>query len=1192
MPDYPSVMNYLYQVAGLTDSLGVEHIDYSYGLELPLSEGYLSSAIPMGIQNYKVRYFGPYNAALDTPGQASKVFCSGDLLNTGSIPGEGQYVLLEGPTVSTPDWSNGTVPLGKLIKSGLDINFDGTGGQTFTDSPDWLSLNLQQVGARANAFAASADLGKSDGGTSDLGKSDGGTSDLGKSDGGTSQLGADALGDANFASIVLSGSLGPPTNLTVAVYVPPASTSGGTGNALNWTGNTGVASSYNIYRCNASISASCTPTQLASTSSTSGNPAVVTPAYTDLVNDFVHAGSTCPSNSTCYNTAYNYYVTEVNTTTPGIPCTLATCSETGASSTMPGEVNHMFVVANSQTITYGATNPTPTYTVYSNVAAVTSLAGVTCAYTPSPLANSKGYYDAGNYPITCNGPTVVSGTEGVNYYAAATPALFYPTSLGGTVVGITQGSLTINQLPITVTAVYSTKVYNATTAASPTAIPTITTNSLVSGDMAAFTESYDNPNVNTTVASHVMTPAGSVNDNNNGNNYKVTFVNSLATSVITRANASVTPNANTKTYGMSDPVPLTTGTLTGFFSVDGVTATYSRTPGESVLGGPYTISATLSATPVAPAAGLSNYNITYNTANFTITPKAASVTPNPASKTYGATDPPLSGTVAGFVASDNVTATYSRTAGETVAGSPYTISATLSPAGVLGNYNITYNTAPFTINKANASVAPNPAGKTYGASDSPLTGTLTGFLAADGVSATYSRVAGETPGSYTISATLSPTGVLGNYNITYNTASFAISPASTVTTISTVNPSPATVNQPVTVTVAVAPQFTGTPTGSVTVNSSPAGVSCTVASLSSATGSCQLTFTTLDLEYITATYSGDSNFSSSMTSAATPLTVNGLTATITAANKPYDGNTNATITSCTLAGVAPADVGNVTCSASGAAFKSAGPGTGLTVTANVSLGGMAAGNYVLASNTATTTANINPDIDFTTLVLNGSAAPAAPVVLTGPPAVLQLTNDVGGEASSAWLPINQSVASSFSTSFDFLITQQESGPNSIADGFAFVIQAASNRTSTRGVGGGYLGYGGIANSLAIEFDTYENTEFDDPSPASVGGSDAHVGIQSLGTQPNSPDHTTPYSMGGANLGGPVLVNFADGGTHNATITYDGSTLSVFVDGSFVVSASVNLNNLLGLNGGPAYFGFTAGTGANEETSKILDWSIN
>jgi hypothetical protein len=94
---------------------------------------------------------------------------------------------------------------------------------------------------------------------------------------------------------------------------------------------------------------------------------------------------------------------------------------------------------------------------------------------------------------------------------------------------------------------------------------------------------------------------------------------------------------------------------------------------------------------------LGNYEITYNTANFTIDKKAASVTPNAANKTYGAADPALTGTLTGFLAGDGVTATYSRTAGETVAGSPYTISATLSPAGVLGNYEITYNTANFTI---------------------------------------------------------------------------------------------------------------------------------------------------------------------------------------------------------------------------------------------------------------------------------------------------------------------------------------------------------------------------------------------------------------------------------------------------------------------------------------------------------------
>src|SRR4029077_19947853 len=104
----------------------------------------------------------------------------------------------------------------------------------------------------------------------------------------------------------------------------------------------------------------------------------------------------------------------------------------------------------------------------------------------------------------------------------------------------------------------------------------------------------------------------------------------------------------------------------------------------TVAGGPYTISAVLS-----PAAVLTNYSITYNTASFTIDAKAASVTPNAASKTYGGADPAFTGTLSGFLAADGVTATYSRTAGETVAGGPYTISATLSPAAVLSNYSIT-----------------------------------------------------------------------------------------------------------------------------------------------------------------------------------------------------------------------------------------------------------------------------------------------------------------------------------------------------------------------------------------------------------------------------------------------------------------------------------------------------------------------
>src|SRR5438093_2230309 len=117
-----------------------------------------------------------------------------------------------------------------------------------------------------------------------------------------------------------------------------------------------------------------------------------------------------------------------------------------------------------------------------------------------------------------------------------------------------------------------------------------------------------------------------------------------------------------------------------------------------MAGYPYTISATLH-----PGGVLGNYTITYNTANFTINPKTASVTPNVASKTYGGTEPALTGTLSGFLAADNVTATYSRAAGETVAGSRKSISVKPSPGRMLDDDSFTYNKTNHTIDHKPAS---------------------------------------------------------------------------------------------------------------------------------------------------------------------------------------------------------------------------------------------------------------------------------------------------------------------------------------------------------------------------------------------------------------------------------------------------------------------------------------------------------
>ena len=44
------------------------------------------------------------------------------------------------------------------------------------------------------------------------------------------------------------------------------------------------------------------------------------------------------------------------------------------------------------------------------------------------------------------------------------------------------------------------------------------------------------------------------------------------------------------------------------------------------------------------------------------------------------------------------------------------------------------------------------------------------------------------------------------------------------------------------------------------------------------------------------------------------------------------------------------------------------------------------------------------------------------------------------------------------------------------DGFAFVIHADHNETGAIGNPGRELGYGGIANSIAVEFDTWYNPD--------------------------------------------------------------------------------------------------------------------
>ena len=99
------------------------------------------------------------------------------------------------------------------------------------------------------------------------------------------------------------------------------------------------------------------------------------------------------------------------------------------------------------------------------------------------------------------------------------------------------------------------------------------------------------------------------------------------------------------------------------------------------------------------------------------------------------------------------------------------------------NYLSSTHSASITITPKAAYVTPDAKAKYFGQADPLLTGSPTGFIAADLVTATYSRVAGEAVGTYTIAATLAPAGVLGNYAVTYNTAIFTINQRPTTITL-------------------------------------------------------------------------------------------------------------------------------------------------------------------------------------------------------------------------------------------------------------------------------------------------------------------------------------------------------------------------------------------------------------------------
>lgn len=182
-------------------------------------------------------------------------------------------------------------------------------------------------------------------------------------------------------------------------------------------------------------------------------------------------------------------------------------------------------------------------------------------------------------------------------------------------------------------------------------------------------------------------------------------------------------------------------------------------------------------------------------------------------------------------------------------------------------------------------------------------------------------------------------------------------------------------------------------------------------------------------------------------------------------------------------------------------------------------------------------------------------------------------------SGAAWYKEKQNIADGFVTDFEFRISEIDSiwNPNWMGgDGFAFVIQNES-ATAMGDIGGG-MGYMGITNSVAVEFDTWYNSEYNDPN-------ENHISIHTNGTGENSAHHD--YSLGS----NATIFNMSDGVDHTIRIAYSSNTMDIYYDNLTTpfFSVIIDIEALLDLDAGCAWVGFTAAGYNAWENHDINSW---
>lgn len=184
----------------------------------------------------------------------------------------------------------------------------------------------------------------------------------------------------------------------------------------------------------------------------------------------------------------------------------------------------------------------------------------------------------------------------------------------------------------------------------------------------------------------------------------------------------------------------------------------------------------------------------------------------------------------------------------------------------------------------------------------------------------------------------------------------------------------------------------------------------------------------------------------------------------------------------------------------------------------------------------------------------------------------QLTSEVNWEVGSIWDSEKIDLRESFDLSMEVYLGCKDIDG---ADGLVFGLQPVS---TTIGVAGGAIGFGGVTPALGVEVDTYQNSNIGDPAAD-------HLAIIRDGIL----DHNTPAGS----LAGPIQArvnsaNIEDCSFYVMRITWDApsQTMEVYFDCELRLSYTADIVNEI-FNGDPLVFwGFTSATGGLNNIHQI------